>query len=70
MVAPDASSPSPAQILNLERATKYLHIIPALLESSDGRCSWQEVQRIYQRRTEELDPVDSDLRWPTSAPVG
>ena len=35
-----ANSPNTANLVtNLERATKLLHITPALLQSSDGRCS-------------------------------
>ena len=37
-----ANSPNTANLVtNLERATKLLHITPALLQSSDGHCSRQ-----------------------------
>lgn len=39
VVIPDYSSPSLTPDLNLERATKFLHNTPALLQSSDGHCS-------------------------------
>ena len=41
-----------ALVTNLERATKLLHITPALLQSSDGRCSRQGRYNEYAR--EEL----------------
>ena len=41
-VAPVGCPHNEALITNLERATKLLHIILALLQSSDGRCSRQE----------------------------
>ena len=40
-VAPSGGPHNEALVTNLERATKLLHIILALLESSDGRCSRQ-----------------------------
>ncbi|CAM9580141.1 unnamed protein product [Ascophyllum nodosum] len=38
-----------ALVTNLERATKLLRIIPALLQSSDGRCSQQGRYNEYTR---------------------
>ena len=38
-----------ALVTNLERATKLLHITPALLQSSDGRCSRQGRYNEYAR---------------------
>ena len=38
-----------ALVTNLERATKVLHITPALLQSSDGRCSRQGNYNEYTR---------------------
>ena len=40
-VAPAGGPHSEALVTSLERATKLLHIILALLQSSDGRCSRQ-----------------------------
>ena len=40
-VAPAGGPHNEAFVTNLERATKLLHITPALLQSSDGRCSRQ-----------------------------
>ena len=40
-VAPAGGPHDEALVTNLERATKLLHITPALLQSSDGRCSRQ-----------------------------
>ena len=45
-----ASGPhNEAVVINLERATKLLHITPALLQSSDGRCSRQQRYNEYTR---------------------
>ena len=44
-----------ALVTNLERATKLLHITPALLQSSDGRCSQQgryNEYQVHKRRTD------------------
>ena len=38
-VAPSGGPHNEALVTDLERATKLLHITPALLQSSDGRCS-------------------------------
>ena len=38
-----------ALVTNLERATKIFHITPALLQSSDGRCSRQRRYNEYTR---------------------
>ena len=38
-----------ALVTNLERATKPLHITPALLQSSDRRCSRQQRYNEYTR---------------------
>ena len=46
-----------ALVNNLERATKLLHITPALLQSSDGRCSRQERYKEYTIR-ELTDLID------------
>ena len=40
-VAPAGSPHNEVLVTNCERATKLLHITPALLQSSDGRCSRQ-----------------------------
>ena len=47
-VAP-AGPHNQAFVTNLERATKLLHITPALLQSSDGRCSRQGRYNEYTR---------------------
>ena len=41
-VAPAGCPHNEALVTNLERATKLLHITPALLQPSSGRCSRQE----------------------------
>ena len=51
-VAPAGGPHNEALVTNLERATKLLHITPALLQSSDGRCSRQGRYNEYVR--EEL----------------
>ena len=51
-VAPAGGPHDEALVTNLERATKLLHITPALLQSSDGRCSQQGRYNEYTR--EEL----------------
>ena len=48
-IAPAGGAHNEALVTNLERATKLLHITPALLQSSDGRCSWQERYNEYAR---------------------
>ena len=48
-VAPAGGSHNEALVTNLERATKLLHITPALLQSSDGRCSRQGRYNEYAR---------------------
>ena len=49
-VTPVGGPHNEALITNLETATKLLRIILALLQSSDGRCSWQER---YNENTQE-----------------
>ena len=48
-VAPAGGPYNEALVTNLERATKLLHITPALLQSSDGRCSRQGRYNEYAR---------------------
>ena len=48
-VAPTGGPHNEALVTNLERATKLLHITPALLQSSDGRCSRQGRYNEYAR---------------------
>ena len=48
-VAPAGGPHNEALVTNLERATKLLHITPALLQSSDGRCSRQGRYNEYAR---------------------
>ena len=48
-VAPAGGPHNEALVTNLERATKLLHITPALLQSSDGRCSRQGHYNGYAR---------------------
>ena len=48
-VAPAGSPNNEALVPNLERAAKILHITPALLQSSDGRCSRQGRCHEYAR---------------------
>ena len=48
-VAPPGGPHNEALVTNLERATKLLHITPALLQSSDGRCSRQGRYNEYAR---------------------
>ena len=48
-VAPAGGPHIEALVPNLERATKLLHITPALLQSSDGRCSRQERYNEFTR---------------------
>ena len=48
-VAPAGGPNNEALVTNLERATKLLHITPALLQSSDGRCSPQGRYNEYAR---------------------
>ena len=48
-VAPADRPHNEALVTNLERATKLLHITPALLQSSDGRCSRQGRFNEYAR---------------------
>ena len=48
-VAPAGGPHNEALFTNLERATKLLHITPALLQSSDGRCSRQGRYNEYAR---------------------
>ena len=48
-VAPAGGPHNEALVTNLERATKLLHITPALLKSSDGRCSRQGRYNEYAR---------------------
>ena len=46
--AAPADSPNTTNLVtNLERATKLLHITPALLQPSDGRCSHQGRYNVY-----------------------
>ena len=47
--SPSRRSPQRGPRPNLERATKLLHITLALLQSSDGRCSWQGRYNKYTR---------------------
>ena len=49
-IAPAGGPHNEALVTNLERATKLLHITPALLQSSDGRCSRQGRYNEYARR--------------------
>ena len=49
-VAPAGGPHNEALVTNLERATKLLHTTPALLQSSDGRCSRQGRYNEYARR--------------------
>ena len=48
-VAPAGGLHNGPLVTNLERATKLLHITPALLQSSDGRCSRQGRYNEYTR---------------------
>ena len=48
-VAPAGGPHNEALVTNLERATKLLHITPALLQSSGGRCSRQGRYNEYTR---------------------
>ena len=48
-VAPTGGPHNETLVTNLERATKLLHITPALLQSSDGRCSRQGRYNEYGR---------------------
>ena len=48
-VAPAGGPDNEALVTNLERATKLLHITPALVQSSDGRCSRQGRYNEYAR---------------------
>ena len=48
-VAPARGPLNEALVTNLERATKLFHITPALLQSSDGRCSRQGRYNEYAR---------------------
>ena len=49
-VAPAGGPHNEALVTNLERATKLLHITPALLQSTDRRCSRQGRYNEYARR--------------------
>ena len=51
-MAPAGGPHNEALLTNLERATKLLHITPAFLQSSDGRCSRQKRYNEYTK--EEL----------------
>ena len=51
-VAPAGGPHNEALVTNLERATKLLHITPALLQSSDRRCSRHFPQRVHKGRTD------------------
>ena len=48
-VAPAGGPHNEALVTNLERDTKLLHITPALLQSSNGRCSRQRRYNEYGR---------------------
>ena len=48
-VAPAGGPHNEALVTNLERATKFLHITPALPQSSNGRCSRQGHYDEYTR---------------------
>ena len=48
-VAPAGGPHNEALVTNLERSIKLLHITPALLQSSDGRCSRQGRYNEYAR---------------------
>ena len=48
-VAPTGGPHNEALVTNLERVTELLHITPALLQSSDGRCSRQGRYNEYTR---------------------
>ena len=48
-VAPAGGPHNEALVTNSERATSLLHITPALLQSSDGRCSRQGRYNDYTR---------------------
>ena len=48
-IAPAGGPHNETLVTNLERATKLLHITPALLQSSDGRCSRQGRYNEYAR---------------------
>ena len=48
-VAPAGGPHNETLVTSLERATKLLHITPALLQSSDGRCSRQGCDNEYTR---------------------
>ena len=48
-IAPAGGPHDEALVTNLERASKLLHITPALLQSSDGRCSRQGRYNEYAR---------------------
>ena len=48
-VAPAGGPYNEALVTNLERAIKLLHITPALLQSSDGRCSRKGRYNEYTR---------------------
>ena len=48
-VAPAGGPHNETLVTNLEKATKLLHVTPALLQSSDGRCSRQGSYNEYAR---------------------
>ena len=48
-VAPAGGPHNEALVTNLERATKLLHITPALVQSSDGRCNREGRYNEYAR---------------------
>ena len=48
-VASAGGTHSEALVTKHERAKKLLHIVPGLLQSSDGRCSWQRRYNEYTR---------------------
>ena len=48
-IAPAGGPHNEALVTNFERATKLLHITTALLQSSDGRYSWQGRYNDYAR---------------------
>ena len=58
-VAPAGGPHNEALVSNLERATKLLHITPALLQSSDGRCNLIDWLVVFAGRSRQKAQEDT-----------
>ena len=58
-VAPAGGPHNEALVSNLERATKLLHITPALLQSSDGRCNLIDWLVVFAGRSRQKAREDT-----------